>query len=128
MDVKEQFNEYRFAGLNPHKTEQGLLTMNRASSDKIVVRVDGKEVLHTRYGYGLHLDGESVLWLKRWQVSESAAGTEVLIFGRMFIPKLYANNGFETRFNAGNDAQKRLDYDWWYRRAEKQAEAVLWVN
>lgn len=128
MDAKEQFNLYRFAGLDAHATAQGLLTMKRVTSDRIIVRVGANEAFHTRYGYGLHLDGESVLWLKKWQVSESAAGTEVLIFGRMFIPKLFAGNGFETRFNAGKDAQKRLDYEWWYERAEKQAEAVLWVN
>ena len=121
MTAKENFDNYRFAGLEHRQRADGFLTMNRVALDRVVVRVEKGEAFRTRYGYGLHLDNESVLWLKKWQVSESTAGTEVLILSKYFAPKFWTGNGY-------GGSQERLFYEYWEERAATDETEVVWVT
>lgn len=86
---KQSFNEFRFAGLNYRQQTNKYLTMERVSEDetKVVVKVSDNHIFTTKYGYGLILNMNHVIFLKDWQVSYNYYGTEVLLDKKYFTPK-----------------------------------------
>ena len=90
---KQEFNNFRFEGLNAHQISNKYLTMNRKSNDdsRLVVKVDYSNIRKTQYGYLLILNNTHVVFLKDWQVSDNYFGTEVLIDKKYFNVKEFGN-------------------------------------
>ena len=86
---KEEFNEFRFSGLEYRSKSNKYYTMNRVSEDenKIVVKVADDHLIKTQYGYALILDYSHVVFLKDWQVSCNYFGNEVLLQREFFNVK-----------------------------------------
>lgn len=79
--MENNFNDFRFAGLNYRSHSNKYFTMDRVSNDenKIVVKVADCHLIETRFGYALILDYNHVVFLKPWQVDRNFYGNEVLI-------------------------------------------------
>lgn len=121
MSKQDDFNNFRFAGLNYRKMSNKYLTMNRVSADesKIVVRIGSDHILPTEYGYALILNSENVCFLKHWQVSDGPTNTEVLLQKEYFKVKQWGNfPNFPTD-------DKNLAFESWLEAAKAQDG---WVN
>lgn len=121
--MKEDFNEFRFKGLNPKKYSNHYLTMNRVSDDKekIVVKVGDAHLEKTLYGYALILDRTRVVFLKNWQVSQNYYGNEVLLDKNYFVVKTWGEH------NLFSNSDENLSFDAWLEAAEAQKEnEVKW--
>lgn len=114
---KNDFNNFRFEGLNWYQYSNKYYSMDRVSADesKIVVRVGESHILKTKFGYALILDYNHVVFLKDWQVSDNYFGTEVLLQKEYFIVKEWGT--FE---DFGEDPEN-LDFNTWLEAAKAQA-------
>jgi hypothetical protein len=85
----QEFNDFRFAGLNWKQQTNKYITMNRVSEDgtKVVVKVADSHIFKSKFGYGLILDRTHVVWLKDWQVSDNYYGIEILLDSKYWTPK-----------------------------------------
>ena len=93
MSKKQEFNDFRFEGLNYREASNKYYTMERVSEDetKIVVKVADSHLFKSKYGYGLILNANHVVWLKDWQVSQNYYGNEILLSKKYFIVKEYGD-------------------------------------
>lgn len=84
-----EFNEFRFGGLDIKNVSNKFFTMKRFSKeeDKIVVKIAEQHLIPTKFGYALILDNETVVFLKDWQISNNYYGIECLLTKEYFIPK-----------------------------------------
>lgn len=121
MSKQDDFNAFRFAGLNYREKSNKYLTMNRVSADesKIVVRVSSSHLRQTLYGYALILDGEHVCFLKDWQVSIGPTNIEVLLQREYFKVKKWGC------FPDMATDDEPLSYEWWLDTAKEQD---AWVD
>ena len=117
---KEEFNEFRFSGLEYRSKSNKYYTMNRVSEDenKIVVKVADDHLIKTQYGYALILDYSHVVFLKDWQVSCNYFGNEVLLQREFFNVK---ERGKHDEFELN---EKNLNYDYWLEAAKAQDAVV----
>ena len=94
MSKKQEFNNFRFEGLNYRDYSNNYMTMNRVSDDenKIVIKVDGAHLKKTRFGYAFILDYSNVVFLKEWQVEENYYGFEVLLNREYFNIKKWGTH------------------------------------
>lgn len=114
---KNDFNNFRFEGLNWYQYSNKYYSMDRVSADesKIVVKVGDGHILKTKFGYALILDYNHVVFLKDWQVSDNYFGVEVLLQKEYFIVKEWGT--FE---DFGEDPEN-LDFNTWLEAAKAQA-------
>lgn len=117
---KQQFNDFRFNGLNARQHSNKYLTMDRVNNDKtkIVVKVADSHLVKTKYGYALILDLSHVVFLKEWQVSCNCYGNEVILDKQYFNVKVWGN--WENFFNDNNNCE----FDAWLKIAQAQAALV----
>lgn len=115
-EQKQQWNEYRFEGLNLRLCSNKYLTMNRVSEDKnkIVVKVAENNIFKTKYGYALIINRTKVVFVKDWQVSDNWFGIEVMLFRDYFNVKEF---GEHQEF--GND-ETYASFDEWVKVAIAQ--------
>lgn len=123
---KNEFNEFRFEGLNYKDYSKKYWTMKRVSdnNEKIVVKVGDSHLKKTLYGYALILDETHVVFLKEWQVSENYYGNEVLITKNFFNVKEW---GQHNAFLGSNE--ENYNFDNWLKIAleqEKAGNCVKW--
>lgn len=64
---------FLFKGLNPKDVSNKYSSCDRVSADedKVCVLVSTSQLFSTKYGYGLIVGHDKVVWLKSWQVLES---------------------------------------------------------
>lgn len=107
-------------GLKPRYTTDNYITMNRVSDtgDKIVVKVAKGQIFETRYGYGLILDKNHVVWLKDFQVYTSSYGTEVILNKNYFNVKQWGD--FSDQFAKNEENYK---FETWVNAAKEQEKA-----
>lgn len=117
---RNEFNEYRFSGLNHRKSSNKYMTMDRVSEDenKIVVKVEDVHLIQTKYGYALILDHTHVVFLKDWQVSQNFFGNEVLLNKEYFIVKEWGEHQ-----NFSND-DNVLNFEHWLNVAKQQNNLI----
>lgn len=114
---KNDFNNFRFEGLNWYQYSNKYYSMDRVSADesKIVVKVGESHILKTKFGYALILDYSHVVFLKDWQVSDNYFGVEVLLQKEYFIVKEWGT------FEDFGDDPENLDFNTWLEAAKAQA-------
>lgn len=114
--MKNDFNEFRFNGLDYRKKSNKYFTMKRVSNDesKIVVKMADDQVRETKYGYMLIIDDKHVVFLKNWQVSKNYYGTEVLLNKEYFIIKEFGN------FPEYMGNEENFDFNRWVEVAKSQ--------
>lgn len=116
---KEQFNAFRFEGLDYRKVSNKYITMKRVNVEetKCVVKIAPEHLIKTKFGWALILDRTHVIFIKDWQVSVSNYyGIEVLLDKEHFIIK---NWGVYEEF-ADND--EFLKFKNWVEVAKTQDE------
>lgn len=115
---KQEFNNFRFEGLNAHQVSNKYLTMNRRndSNSRLVIKVDSSNIRKTQYGYLLILNRKNVVFLKDWQVSDNYFGVDVLLDKKYFNVKEFGN--WED-FEADNTY---LAFENWTKVAEEQSK------
>ena len=115
-----EFNDFRFAGLEWRQYSNNYMTMKRFndSMDKIVVKVASSHLFKSKFGYGLILDENHVIWLKDWQVSDNYYGIEVLLDRKYFTPKEY---GYFDEFC---ENPQNLQFETWLEAAKAQEAAM----
>lgn len=114
--MKNEFNDFRFAGLNYKEASNKYLTMKRVSDDenKIVVKVAGSNIVKTKFGYALILNYNHVVFLKNWQVDQNFFGIEVLLDREHFLVKKFGE------FEDFDDDNQYLSFDEWVKVAKEQ--------
>lgn len=107
---KQEFNNYRFAGLNPKQGSNNYLTMNRVSEDgnKIVIRCSLDLLQPTKYGYAFILDAKHVVFIKDWQVSSNWFGNEVMLDRNYYTIKEWGDHSAD--FEAKDEEDMSFDY------------------
>lgn len=120
MIKKNNFNNFRFEGLEHKECSNKYFTMKRVSEDenKIVVKVADSHLIKTKYGYALILDHNHVVFLKEWQVNQNYFGNEVLLQKEYFNVKEWGKH--EDFFK--ND--EFLNFDAWLKVAYEQENAT----
>lgn len=118
--ARKDFNDFRFEGLNWKAASNKYLTMNRTNEDdtRIVVKVAESHLLKTRYGYGLILDCNHIVWLKDWQVSDNYYGIEVLLTKEYFNVKEWG------AFDEFGEEPDSLNWETWVHTAKEQDALV----
>lgn len=116
----ENFNDFRFNGLDYESYSNKYFTMNRISKDenKIVVKVANEHLIKTIFGYALILDENNVVFLKNWQVSENYFGNEVLLTRQYFNVKEWGKHTDFFGINKNNH-----NFDTWLKIAKEQQKA-----
>ena len=116
MSKKQDFNNFRFDGLNYREQSNKYFTMNRISDneEKIVVKVASEHLLKTKYGYALILDYIHVVFLKDWQVGCNYFGNEVLLTKEYFIVKQWGEF-----YDFGEE--ENLKFETWLEVAKQQS-------
>ena len=120
---KQEFNNFRFNGFEVKQQSNKYLTMNRISNDnsKVIIDVNPVHLFKTKFGYGLILNSNHVLFVKDWQVNFNNYKTEVLIDSEYFVAKEFGN--FED-FADNNDL---MSFEGFLKVAELQKEnKVMW--
>lgn len=125
-ETYNDFNNYRFDGLNHNMQSNNYMTMDRISKDgdKVVVRVANSHIVDTKYGYGLVLNKDNVVYLKDWQVSKTNYGNEVLLNKKYFTPKKSSRT-----FSDFDGSTELLDFSSWQKAAkaqQKEGTNVKW--
>lgn len=126
--MSKKFNDFRFDGLNRKSWSNKYMTMDRVSEseEKIVVKVADSHLFQTRYGYGLILDANHVVWLKDWAVSINWYGNEVL------LDKNFFNVKESTReFEDFDEEPEHCNWEHWLDVAKIQRDAdnrVIWAK
>lgn len=94
VNIKKEFNDFRFEGLDYKEASNEYFTMNRVSEDetKIIVKVDLEHLIQTKYGFALILDNTRVVFLKDWQVDINYFGNEILLTKEYFNVKVWGNH------------------------------------
>lgn len=117
-EMKKDFNDFRFSGLNYRDQSNKYFTMERVNADetKIVVRVGESHLLQTKYGYALILDCSHVVFLKNWQVSCNYFGNEVLLDKKYFEVKEWGEH-----YDFGENAEN-LEWETWLNAAKEQSQ------
>jgi len=120
MSKKENFNDFRFSGLEYRSISNKYFTMKRVSDNenKIVVKVDDVHLKRTKYGYALILDYNHVVFLKDWQVSENYFGNEVLLQKEYFSVKEW---GTHEQFS---NNEEYLSFENWLKIAHEQENLI----
>lgn len=115
-EQKEQFNNFRFAGLDYKEASNKYFTMKivNAEETKIVVKVAPEHLVKTKFGYALVLDKTHVVFLKDWQVSNNFYGIEVLLTKEYFIVKEW---GDHKDFSV---SEEFLNFEKWVEVAKEQ--------
>lgn len=118
--MENNFNDFRFEGLNYKECSNKYFTMDRVSKDenKIVVKVEDNHLIETRYGFALILDNTHVVFLKKWQVSQNYFGNEVLLIREFFKPTEW---GIHEEFMKEED---NYDFNTWLEIAKEQRDFV----
>lgn len=118
MNKKNDFNNFRFEGLNFFDMSNKYYSMNRINEneEKIVVKVADSHLLKTKFGYALILDFNHVVFLKEWQVNRNFYGNEVILIKEFFSVKEWGehtdffteeeNYNFQTWLDAAKEQQK----------------------
>lgn len=122
----EKVENYWNEGLNPRRTTNKYVTMDRVNDDetKIVVRVADDHLLSTKYGYALVLDDKHVVFLKENQVSRNYYANEVILNKGYFNVKEWGD--FSDRFGS---EPKNLKWNEWLSTAKKQRKTqVKWES
>lgn len=122
--MKNDFNEFRFKGLNYRKFSNKYLTMKRVSEDekKVVIKVSDSHIITTKYGYAFILDKKHVVFLKEWQVNRNFYGNEVLLDKDYFQVKEWGE--FENFL----EDEKALNYSEYVEIAKEQINnQVQWA-
>jgi hypothetical protein len=93
-EQKEQFNNFRFAGLDYKEASNKYFTMKRVNAEqtKIVVKVAPDHLVKTKFGYALILDKTHVVFIKDWQVNNNFYGTEVILTKEYFNVKEWGDH------------------------------------
>lgn len=108
MEVKDESNNY--------------VRVNRVSDDgdKIIVNVSEEHLFNTRYGKGLILDENHVLWINNWQVNNNfrAKGNEIVLDKKYFKP-VDSTRSFDN-FTENEDL---LQWKTWVKLAKDQQKA-----
>lgn len=115
---KQEFNEFRFGGLNAHQISNEYLTMDRVSEDetRIVVKIAASNIVETKYGYAVIINRTHVVFVKKWQVSDNWYGIEVILDKNYFVPKKWGErDDFE-------DDGGYLTFDAWLNIAKAQRD------
>ena len=125
---RNDFNEFRFAGLNCRRKSNQYLTMDRINADetKIVIRVADAHLCETPYGYAFILDATHVVFLRPWQVSRNYFGNEVLLNRDYFVVKTWGDH-----LDNFSDSEDGSELTWEYRLeiAKLQHEQpVMWME
>ena len=120
------FDKFRFEGLGVKDRSNQYWEIDRVNhlGNKIIVKVDDVHIFPTKYGYGLRLDDNYVVWLKDWQVNINYYGTEVLLTEQYFIPKEFKsreyifdevseNRNWNTWLSIANEQQAQGNLAWW---------------
>lgn len=115
-EQKEQFNDFRFEGLEHKEASNKYFTMKRVNAEetKIVVKVAPEHLVKTKFGYALVLDKTHVVFLKDWQVSNNFYGIEVLLTKEYFIVKEW---GDHKDFSVNEEF---LNFEKWVEVAKEQ--------
>lgn len=118
--MKNNFNDFRFEGLNYKKCSNKYFTMDRVSADenKIVVKVGESHLIETRYGFALILDNTHVVFLKKWQVNRNYFGNEILLVRDFFKPTEW---GTHDEFIG---EENYCDFNAWLGVAKEQRDFV----
>lgn len=114
---KEQFNVFRFEGLDYREASNKYITMKRVNAEKTkcVVKIAPEHLIKTKFGWALILDRTHVIFLKDWQVSVSNYyGIEVLLDKGYFLVK---NWGVHEEFT---DNDQFLKFENWIEVAKEQ--------
>lgn len=116
------FDGYRFSDLRASRLSNKYYQIDRvnAAKDKVVVNAADDQIFQTKYGYGLILNDENVLWLKNWQVDNGngrKSGTNVLLQKNYFRPQ---KSSFKRPDYTSSD--DNLDWNEWVRTAQAQAK------
>ena len=113
----------KFEGLNLKQLTNKYYTCDRVNADetRIVVRVAVNQLFRTRYGYGMILDRNHVVWLKDWQVSISyAKDGDGDYFCEVILNKDYFNAKEWGEFNDYGDDAANLEWAAWLDAAKGQ--------
>lgn len=110
-----KFERNIFDGLNPYAKSNKYLRMDRVAEDKIVVKVAKEHVFPTRYGYGLILDRNHVVFIKDWQVNTAEQiGCDVLLNREYWKVKEWGEfDDFDTN-------EENYDFETWIAVAKEQ--------
>lgn len=102
------FDAYRFGDMRPSRPSNKYYEVDRInkSGDKIIVTVPNDRVFQTKYGYGLVLNADHVLWLKNWQVGQAKYfnGSGYDVQTNVLLQKQY--------FNPQKSNYERSDYSY----------------
>ena len=114
--LMNDFNEFRFSGLNAMQDSNKYITMNRINNeeDKIVVKVGENSLIKTAYGYALILNRKNVVFLKDWQVSQNYYGNEVLLTKKYWNIKEWGNHELFS------ESEEQLSFNSWINIAKEQ--------
>lgn len=115
---KQDFNEFRFAGLNAHQYSNKYLTMKRINEEKtkIVVKVAENHIRTTKFGHLIILDNSHVIFIKDWQINRNFYGSEVIFDKQFFHAREF---GDWEEFGADDTY---LSFDGWLKVAEAQSK------
>lgn len=113
---KEEFNNYRFEGLEAKNISNTYLSMKRVNQDrtKCVVKVGNGHLRKTKYGFILILDHTHVIFIKTWQVDQNYYGNEVLLTKDFFKVREYGE------WEEFSECKESLDFETWVKVAEEQ--------
>lgn len=114
--LMNDFNEFRFRGLNAMQDSNKYITMERINDkeDKIVVKVGDNNLIKTAYGYALVLNKKYVVFLKDWQVSQNYYGNEVLLTKKYWNIKEWGNHELFS------ESEEELSFENWVNIAKEQ--------
>lgn len=114
--TKEEFNNFRFEGLEAKHISNTYLSMKRFNPDKtkIVVKVGSDHLRKTKYGFILVLDNTHVVFIKTWQVDQNHYGNEVLLTKEFFKVREYGE------WEEFSECKENLEFETWVKVAEEQ--------
>lgn len=127
--------EFLFKGLNPHEVSNKYASADRVAEDgsKCVARVSTSQLFATRFGYGLIVGHDKVVWLKNWQVLDdnwfTPAGTRDVVLTKEFYNVKQSSKEFDGicvgDCASDSDFEKENGYHSWqdmFDRAKVQTE------
>lgn len=127
------FDKFRFGDLRPRRDSNAYYEVDRINSakDKIIVTVPSERVFQTKYGYGLILNADHVLWLKSWQVGRGKLwnGSRYEVHTNVLLQKNYFNPS-KANYERTDYPYERVSLTWqeWegYARAQSKNGRAYW--
>jgi hypothetical protein len=120
---EDEFNKFRFGDFGGTRdlSNNYLEIDKRTSADgnKCIVKVGDNHLIMTKYGYGLVLDKDHVVFLKDWQVSRNNYGNEVILNKQYWNVKKWGD--WSGRFSETNP--QNHDFKTWNSAAKEQEKA-----